>query len=89
VTIAREVGLRQTMDDDQMHELAAKLLRGVSLQEPEREGAWSLLQPAIAIQPTDSGRHFINGQHRTQAMLQAGVRLTVVVRWESPDSDQA
>jgi hypothetical protein len=77
------------MDEDQMHELAAGRLKHVKLQEPEWEGAWSLLQPAVAIQPTDSGRHFINGQHRTQAMLQAGVRMTVVVRWAPPDSDEA
>jgi hypothetical protein len=54
---------------------AEKLLAGWEL-----EAAQSLLLDPI--QPDE--RRFINGRHRTQAMLDAGVRRTLVARWRPP-----
>jgi hypothetical protein len=39
----------------------------------------------IQIDRGDDGRRFcINGRHRANAMLDAGVRRTVVIRWQMP-----
>lgn len=48
----------------------------------QREALESLFSPALAIQPDDEG-HYVNGQHRAQALMDAGVRRTVVLvhRW--------
>lgn len=41
----------------------------------------------IQVSRDDDGRRFyINGRHRTTAMLEAGVRRTVIIRWNMPDS---
>ncbi|MFD4535653.1 hypothetical protein ACFWNL_18435 [Kitasatospora sp. NPDC058397] len=45
----------------------------------QREALDSLFSLGVAITPDGSGG-FVNGQHRAQAMLSAGVRRTVVVR---------
>ena len=66
-----------------MSEMSMELLSDLGLRDPELEAVSSLLEPEVAIQP--AGRDgFINGQHRTQAMLQAGVWRTVVVVWIDP-----
>jgi hypothetical protein len=31
---------------------------------------------------TDGKRFFVNGQHKTRAMLDQGVRRTIIVRWQ-------
>ncbi|MEH1057355.1 hypothetical protein V6U89_19385 [Micromonospora sp. CPCC 206171] len=48
----------------------------------EREALATLVSPAWAIQPFESARGFVNGQHRAQALLDAGVRRTIVMYWE-------
>ncbi|MEU5241644.1 hypothetical protein ACH4UR_35640 [Streptomyces lydicus] len=40
----------------------------------------TLFSTADAIQPDSSGTGYINGQHRAQAMIDAGVHRTVVLR---------
>ncbi|WP_239341780.1 hypothetical protein [Frankia sp. CiP3] len=41
------------------------------------------LGDGIAVEQDDDGHdQYLNGQHRAQAMLDAGVRTTVVLRWE-------
>ncbi|MFD9596789.1 hypothetical protein ACFWA9_29130 [Kitasatospora sp. NPDC059973] len=45
----------------------------------QRQALDSLFSLAVAITPSEGGG-FVNGQHRAQAMLDAGVRRTVVVR---------
>jgi len=50
----------------------------------EREALRTLLSHADAIQPFESERGYINGQHRAQAMLDAGVRRTIVMYWDAP-----
>lgn len=57
--------------------------------EWEREVLRTLYCLGDAIQPSGDGyvsNGFINGQHRVQAMLDAGVRRTVVLRHVWPDS---
>jgi hypothetical protein len=85
VRIAHEIGVWRTMDVDDMYEAAESLVRASGLPEPEASGAWSLLEPGEGIQasirPGGDWGLFINGQHRTQAMLEAGVRCTVILRW--------
>lgn len=48
-----------------------------------REAALSLLDPAdgiiVARQAGDEERFLLNGQHRAQALVEAGVRRTVVL----------
>ncbi|MEV6503400.1 hypothetical protein [Streptomyces prunicolor] len=55
----------------------------------EREALFSVFRRSDALQPSGSrylSRGYINGQHRVQAMLDAGVRRTVVLRVTWPDS---
>lgn len=47
----------------------------------QRDALESLLSPAVGIAPDGYGQ-YINGQHRAQALLDTGVRRTVVVRWD-------
>ncbi|MEV6533692.1 hypothetical protein AB0M86_29540 [Streptomyces sp. NPDC051639] len=57
--------------------------------EWEREALYSLYCPPSAIQPAGDepvSEAFINGQHRVQAMRDAGVSQTVVLRLVSPDN---
>lgn len=50
----------------------------------EREALGTLVSHADAIQPFESARGYVNGQHRAQAMLDAGVRRTIVMYWDVP-----
>ncbi|MEY9842518.1 hypothetical protein [Streptacidiphilus sp. EB103A] len=50
----------------------------------QREALASLLDPADAIQPDGQG-HYENGQHRAQALMDQGVRRTVVLRQHWPE----
>lgn len=55
----------------------------------EREALASLYRPPVAIQPSGDdyiSNGFINGQHRVQAMRDAGVGRTVVLRLVWPDN---
>ncbi|MFJ9893457.1 hypothetical protein ACIQPR_08995 [Streptomyces sp. NPDC091280] len=55
----------------------------------ERAALYSLYCPPVAIQPSGDAYisdAFINGQHRVQAMRDAGVRRTVVLRLVWPQS---
>jgi hypothetical protein len=48
-----------------------------------------LLSEGAGIQVSrddDGHRYYINGRHRTTAMLAAGVRRTVIIRWNAPDT---
>jgi hypothetical protein len=59
-----------------------------NLPDPERHALWELLSDGAGIQLTGDGRgrgrSYINGRHRVTAMLEAGVRRTVVIHWEMP-----
>ena len=55
-----------------------------SLTKWERGFLRSLLPPGVGIEVHDDNSAFADGRHRTQAMIDAGVRRTVVIAWRSP-----
>ncbi|MEU0237657.1 hypothetical protein ABZ234_08195 [Nocardiopsis sp. NPDC006198] len=69
---------------EEVYRRARALAARAGWDTAQREAALSLLSPAegIIVSPEDSpARWFLlNGQHRTQALLEAGVRRTVVLR---------
>lgn len=68
---------------------AADLADAQDMPVIELRALGELLSPPIGIQlGQDSEGHefYINGRHRTTAMLDAGVRRTVVIRWKMPDA---
>jgi hypothetical protein len=60
--------------------------------EDEQLAAWergflrSLVTPGFGIDLAEGGGYFVNGRHRTQGMIDAGVRRTVVPGWRRPDA---
>lgn len=71
------------------------LARAEDLPFEEGQALTELLSEGTGIQigRADDGdrprRYYINGRHRTTAMLDAGVRRTVIIRWEMPETVQA
>jgi hypothetical protein len=63
-----------------------------NLTDLERHALWELLSHDTGIQLTGDGRgrrrSYINGRHRVTAMLQAGVRRTVVIHWVMPEETE-
>ncbi|MGH3220783.1 MAG: hypothetical protein ACRDPY_19150 [Streptosporangiaceae bacterium] len=59
------------------------------LPDLERHALWELLSDGAGIQLSDDGSGrgwpYINGRHRVTAMLEAGVRRTVIIHWEMPE----
>ncbi|MFE9637037.1 hypothetical protein [Streptomyces sp. NPDC006463] len=78
---------RQVLRDSRAQSVGAEDVQGfavayaasVGATDWETEALASLFSTWDAIQP-DSEAGYINGQHRSQAMLEAGVRRTVVLR---------
>jgi hypothetical protein len=80
---ARAEGVASEEFTDRVLELA----RASDLPVAERQALAELLDAGSGIQiehGDDDRRFYINGRHRTTAMLDAGVRRTVVIRWEMP-----
>ncbi|MFJ3182342.1 hypothetical protein ACIPJN_28675 [Streptomyces sp. NPDC086796] len=69
----------QGVEADDVEELAVAYAAAVGATGWETEALATLFNLADAIQP-DSETGYINGQHRSQALLEAGVRRTVVLR---------
>lgn len=66
---AFELACAEGLPDDETQALAELLIDGTGVQ----------------IGCGDDGRrYYINGRHRTTAMLEAGVRRTVIIRWNAP-----
>ncbi|RSS36817.1 hypothetical protein EF912_35255 [Streptomyces sp. WAC07061] len=79
--MARQVlqGARaQSVDPQDMRGLAVAHAAAAGATDWETEALATLFSTADAIQP-DSEGGYVNGQHRAQAMLEAGVRRTVVL----------
>lgn len=77
--------------DDPEHEgmfAALKVLGGVGLDTDTLEAARSLFLDPIQPESPETDWPYINGRHRVQAMLDAGVRRTVIGRWEEPAGDR-
>ncbi|MFE1476485.1 hypothetical protein ACFW6N_21865 [Streptomyces cyaneofuscatus] len=68
----------QSVDPDDMEEFATAHATAAGATQWESEALATLFSIGDAIQPA-SEPGYINGQHRAQAMLEAGVRRTVVL----------
>ncbi|SFT31424.1 hypothetical protein SAMN04487982_11960 [Streptomyces sp. ok210] len=68
----------QSVDPDDMEEFATAHAAAAGATQWQTEALATLFNTADAIQPA-SEVGYINGQHRSQAMLEAGVRRTVVL----------
>ena len=68
----------QCVDPDEMEELATIHAAAAGATRWQTEALATLFNTVDAIQPA-SETGYINGQHRAQAMLEAGVRRTVVL----------
>lgn len=86
--------MRQTRREGQVGEVFTSRLLELACAETlpsgEKQALCELLGDGAGIQIDrydDGRRHYINGRHRVTAMLDAGVRRTVVIgtRWEIPD----
>ncbi|WP_017604278.1 hypothetical protein [Nocardiopsis alkaliphila] len=68
---------------EEIFERAERLAERNGYGQRVREAALSLLDPAdgiiVARQAGDEKRFLINGQHRAQALVEAGARRTVVL----------
>ncbi|MFE4328997.1 hypothetical protein ACFRQM_05930 [Streptomyces sp. NPDC056831] len=69
----------QAVEPDDMREFAVAHAAAAGATAWETEALATLFDTGDAIQP-DRDVRYINGQHRSQAMLEAGVRRTVVLR---------
>ncbi|MEC4575082.1 hypothetical protein [Streptomyces virginiae] len=69
----------QSVGADDVQEFAVAYAASISATDWETEALSTLFSTWDAIQPDGEGG-YINGQHRSQAMLEAGVRRTVVLR---------
>jgi hypothetical protein len=81
VRVACQIGLRRYFSEDHLFDRSLTLLIGVALPQLECLAALTLLEPRDSMQLSRPGGSWVNGQHRAQAMLEAGVKLTVVLRW--------
>jgi hypothetical protein len=52
------------------------------------KAAETLFFEPIQLYGPDGVAPYINGRHRAQAMLDAGVRRTVIGRWIDPEDEQ-
>ncbi|MGW0836561.1 hypothetical protein [Streptomyces prunicolor] len=80
---------REGVKAKDMARYADKYAAAAGASEWERDALFSMYRSSDAVQPSGSrylSRSYINGQHRVQAMLDAGVRRTVVLRLTWPDS---
>lgn len=75
-------------EDDEIDEqvfVALDLVRDASLDEWAQKAAESLIiDPIQPGRADDGGAPYVNGRHRSQAMLDAGVRQTLVAYWDWP-----
>ncbi len=73
------------LDDVGVHVHGQAMAEGLTGWDLEALSTLISLGDGIAVEQDDDGHdQYINGQHRAQAMLDAGVRTTVVLRWEEP-----
>lgn len=78
---------REGLDGEAFVARAAALAAVQGLAGQEEEALTELLSLSSAVQPGSRFRFragYVNGRHRTTAMLEAGVRRSVIVRWRYP-----
>jgi hypothetical protein len=68
-------------------ERAVEITDAEDLPHEEKQALAELLDYGAGVQlgrRYDRRRYYINGRHRTTAMLEVGVRRTVIIRWNMP-----
>jgi hypothetical protein len=89
IRIARQADRSGARGDELADQARALAESAEDLTPAERAAAATLVCPAEGIQLCRSGTWrtaYVNGQHRSQAILGAGVLRTVIVRWRQPAS---
>ncbi|RQW91674.1 hypothetical protein DKL51_20670 [Micromonospora globispora] len=83
IRLALEVQSAGVPFDDISARVRRRASEELRLSDWEREALNSLLYDAVRVsnEARDGVRAFINGQHRVQAMLDAGVQWTLVQRY--------
>jgi hypothetical protein len=77
-----EQAARDQIPRQEVPDWTCRQARAGQLSGWELEALNSLVDPALAVQPNEEGDGYLNGQHRSQAMLDAGVHRTLIVCWE-------
>ena len=73
-------------DDIHRHVLAQARAAGMSGWELDALSALTDSHDGIQVEADDNGRFYVNGQHKSQAMLDQGVRRTITICWDYPDT---
>jgi hypothetical protein len=86
VRIARQVNREHITGEEGLYDRACDLIRASGLPEQQQDAVETLLNPhdGITLDHLAGDRwrlSYMNGRKRTHAMLEAGVRRTVTVRW--------
>ena len=89
VRIARQITREHITDEEEMYDRATTLIRALGLPEHQQDAVETLLNPHDGITLDHKGYDrwrlsYMNGRKRTHAMLEAGVRRTIVVGWLEP-----
>ena len=89
VTLARQMIRDHITGDEEMFDRAFTLIHALELPERQQQAVEALLYPGdgieIEIRPGHRWRRrYMNGRKRAHAMLESGVRRTVVVCWRAP-----
>jgi hypothetical protein len=86
IRIARQA-CRGNPDEEELIDRLYELTEASGLPERERGAVWSLLWPGcgIFIDRHAGKRGYFDGRHRARAIMDAGVRRTVIARWIWPN----
>lgn len=77
--VPRRASLDYGIASDDFHDHVWELAAVEDMTDWEREALWSLLFDHIEVDRCAGD--YVNGPHRSQAMLDAGVRRTIVLTW--------
>lgn len=78
-----DLARRDAVPADELADCADRYAQAAGATAWQRQALESLFSLAVAIQPDGQG-HYVNGQHRAQALMDAGVGRTVVLVYHWP-----
>jgi hypothetical protein len=73
-------------DDIHRHVLDKAKAAGMSGWELDALSALTDSHDGIQVETDHHGRFYVNGQHKSQAMLDQGVKRTITIRWDYPET---
>jgi hypothetical protein len=88
IRVTRQAG-GECLSGEAFADRISELALAGDLPDEEKTALAELLFDGTGVQVSRDGdgrRFYINGRHRTTAMLEAGVRRTVIIRWNMPGS---